>query len=148
MLNIEEIKEALSDVLEPLFKQQVVKIEKAANEVERKALFVVLAPDEVDAHGDTYSAKEIEKGMQSFNRHCMKANIFHMIETQEAEIVQSYTIPVDMYIGDEFIKKGTWIQEWFFPETEVGEQLWQGVLNKEITGVSVGCLASVEELDV
>lgn len=145
-MNIEDLKKALSDVLEPLFKKEVAKIEKATNEMERKALFVVLSPDEVDAHGDTYSAREIEKGMQSFNRHCMKANLFHMVETQEAEIVQSYTTPVDMYISEKFIKKGTWLQEFYFPETEVGEQLWQAVLNEEITGVSVGCTASVEEI--
>lgn len=146
MVTVEELKKALSDVLEPLFKKEVVKIDKATNEMERKALFVVLAPDEVDAHGDTYSAKEIEKAMQSFNKHCMKANLFHLVETQEAEIVQSYTTPVDMYIGEKFIKKGTWLQEFYFPETEVGEQLWQAVLNEEITGVSVGCTASVEEI--
>lgn len=146
MLTIEDIKKALTDVFEQLNKKEVVKIEKAANEMERKALFVVLAPDEVDAHGDTYSAKEIEKGMRSFNQHCMKANLFHMVETQEAEIVQSYTTPVDMYIGDKFIKKGTWLQEIYFPETEVGEMLWQAVLNEEITGVSVGCVANVEEI--
>ena len=144
MVTVEELKKALSDVLEPLFKKEVVRIDKATNEMERKALFVVLAPDEVDAHGDTYSAKEIEKAMQSFNKHCMKANLFHLVETQEAEIIQSYTTPVDMYIGDKFIKKGTWLQEWTFPETETGEMLWQAVLNEEITGVSVGCVASVE----
>lgn len=145
-MNIEEIKKALAEMLEPLLKKEIARIEKATNEMERKALFVVLSPDEVDAHGDTYSAKEIEKGMQSFNRHCMKANLFHMVETQEAEIVQSYTTPVDMYIGEKFIKKGTWLQEFYFPETEVGESLWQAVLNEEITGVSVGCTAMTEDI--
>lgn len=146
-MNIEDIKKALADVLEPLFKKEIARIEKATNEVERKALFVVLAPDEVDAHGDTYSAKEIEKGMQSFNKHCMKANLFHMVETQEAEIVQSYTTPVDMYIGDKFITKGTWLTEWYFPETEVGEKLWQAALSGEINSVSIGCTANVEGLE-
>lgn len=146
-MEIEDIKKALSEVLAPLFKKEIARIEKSTNEVERKALFVVLAPDEVDAHGDTYSAKEIEKGMQNFNRHCMKANLFHMVETQEAEIVQSYTTPVDMYIGERLIKKGTWLQEFYFPETEVGEQLWQSVLNEEITGVSVGCTAMTEDIE-
>ena len=145
-MEIEDIKKALAEVLAPLFRKEVARIEKSTNEVERKALFVVLAPDEVDAHGDTYSAKEIEKGMQSFNRHCMKANLFHMVETQEAEIVQSYTTPVDMYIGEKFITKGTWVQEWHFPETETGEILWKAVLSGEITGVSVGCVANVEEI--
>lgn len=146
-MNIEEIKKALAEMLEPLLKKEVARIEKSTNEVERKALFVVLAPDEIDAHGDTYSAKEIEKGMQSFNRHCMKANLFHMVETQEAEIVQSYTTPVDMYIGDKFITKGTWIQEWYFPETEVGEKLWKSVVAGEVNSVSIGCTANVEELE-
>lgn len=146
-MNIEDVKKALADVLEPLFKKEVIRIDKAANEAERKALFVVLAPDEVDAHGDTYSAKEIEKGMRSFNQHCMKTNLFHMVETQEAEIIQSYTTPVDMYIGEKFIKKGTWLQEIYFPETEIGEKLWKAVLNEEITGVSVGCRANVEEIE-
>lgn len=147
MTNIEEIKKALSEMVESLFKKEVARIEKATNEIERKALFVVLAPDEVDAHGDTYSAKEIEKGMQNFNRHCMKANLFHMVETQEVEIVQSYTTPVDMYIGERLIKKGTWLQEFYFPETEIGEKLWQAVLNDQITGVSVGCSATAEEIE-
>lgn len=147
MSSIEENKKALSEMLEPLFKKEVAKIEKATNEVERKALFVVLAPDEVDAHGDTYSAKEIEKAMQNFNRHCMKANLFHMVETQDAKIEQSYTTPVDMYIEDKLIKKGTWLQEFYFPETEIGEHLWKAVVNKEITGVSVGCIARTEDIE-
>lgn len=146
-MEIEDIKKALTDVLAPLFKKEVARIEKSTNEVERKALFVVLAPDEVDAHGDTYSAKEIEKGMHNFNKHCMKANLFHMVETQEAEIVQSYTTPVDMYIGDKFIKKGAWLQEFYFPETEVGEKLWKAVLAGEVNSVSVGCHANVEDIE-
>ena len=147
MLNIEDIKKAVNEALSPLFNKPAVRIDKATNEMERKALFVVLAPDEVDAHGDTYSAKEIEKGMQNFNRHCMKANLFHMVETQEAEIIQSYTTPVDMYIGDKFIKKGTWLQEWMFPETEVGEKIWKEVLAGNINSVSIGCFAEVEEIE-
>ena len=146
MLTIEDIKKAVSDALSPLLSKEPVRIDKATNEMERKALFVVLAPDEVDAHGDTYSAKEIEKAMQNFNRHCMKANLFHMVETQDAEIIQSYTTPVDMYIGDKLVTKGSWVQEWYFPETETGEMIWQSVLNEEITGVSVGCVANVEEI--
>ena len=52
-----------------------------------------------------------------------------------------------MYIGEKFIKKGTWLQEWAFPETEVGEKLWQAALSGEINSVSVGCFANVEEIE-
>lgn len=145
-MEIEDIKKALAEVLAPLFKKEVARIEKSTNEVERKALFVVLAPDEVDLHGDIYSKQEVEKACLNFGKHCMKANLFHKVETQEAEIVQSYTTPVDMYIGEKFITKGTWVQEWFFPETETGNMLWQGVLSGDFNGVSVGCVANVEEL--
>jgi hypothetical protein len=146
MTTIEEIKKAFTEAIENLMKKPVVKLEKAANEMERKAVFVVLAPNEVDEHQDIYSKEEVEKAMRNFNAHCMKANLFHMVETQEAEIIQSYTSPVDMYIGDRFITKGTWLQEWYFPETEVGEILWQAVLNEEITGISIGALATTEDI--
>ena len=146
-MEIEDIKKAIAEALAPLFKKEVARIEKATNEMERKALFVAMVPDEPDAHGAVTSAKEIEKAMHNFNTHCMKANLFHAIETQEAEIVQSYTTPVDMYIGDEFITKGTWLQEWYFPETEVGEMIWQKVLSGEINGISIGARGIVEDIE-
>ena len=146
MLTIEEIKKAVSELIEPLFKQQTVKVEKATNEVERKALFVVLEPEVVDEHGDIYSAKEVEKAMLNFNKHSMKANLFHMVETQDAEIQQSYTAPADMYVGEKLVQKGTWLQSWYFPETEIGEKLWQGVVSGEFNGVSINAMAATEEL--
>ena len=146
-MEIEDIKKALPDVLAPLVKKEVARIEKSTNEVERKALFVAMVPDEPDAHGAVTSAKEIEKAMQNFNTHCLKANLFHAIETQEAEIVQSYTTPVDMYIGDEFIVKGTLLTEWYFPETETGEMLWQEILKGNINGISIGARGIVEDIE-
>ena len=146
MLTIEDIKKAVNEALSPLLNKSTVRIDKATNEIERKALFVAMSPDETDAHGAETSIKEVEKAMRSFNTHCMKANLFHRVDTKDAEVVQSYTTPVDMYIGDTFIRKGTWLQEWYFPETEVGEKIWQAVLSGEIDGVSIGCRADVEEI--
>ena len=147
MITIEEIKKAFSEAIENFGKKPVVKIEKATNEVERKALFVAMAPEVPDAHGAVTSAKEVEKAMRSFNQHCMKANLFHLVETQEAEIIQSYSTPVDMYIGEEFIIKGTWLQEFYFPETETGELLWQEVLKGNITGISISGMGIVEDIE-
>ena len=145
-MEIEDIKKALAEVLAPLFRKEVARIEKATNEVERKALFVVLEPEVVDEHGDIYSAKEVEKAMLNFNKHSMKANLFHMVETQDAEIQQSYTAPADMYVGEKLVQKGTWLQSWYFPETEIGEKLWQGVVSGEFNGVSINAMAATEEL--
>ena len=147
MLTIEDIKKAVNEALTPLFNKPTLRIDEATNEMERKALFVAMSPDETDAHGAETSLKEVEKAMRSFNTHCMKANLFHRVDTKDAEVVQSYTTPVDMYIGDTFIRKGTWLQEWYFPETEVGELLWQKVLSGEINGISIGARGIVEDIE-
>jgi hypothetical protein len=123
---------------------------KSVEQEERKALFVVLEPDVVDLQGDVYDAKEISKAMTSFNKHCNKANLFHRVELQDAEITQSYLAPTDFTLetptGTQTITKGTWLQEWAFPETEVGDILWSGVKDGSINGVSIGCKAHAEEL--
>ena len=129
----------------------VEKITKSVDEEQRLALFVVLEPQEGDTtsdlHGDTYTALEVEKAAINFNTHCMKANLFHLVETEEAQIVESYVTPAELTLDGLLIKKGTWLQKWYFPETEMGELLWQAVKSGEITGVSVGCNATVENLE-
>ena len=143
-MTLEEIAQAIQGLFG---KKEIAKIEKSVDPVERKALFVVLEPDTFDLHEHIYSAQEVEKAMQSFNTHCKKANLGHRIETQDADIVQSYTTPVDMQIGERLIKKGTWLQEWHFPEgNEASENIWKAVLDGTITGVSIGARGMVHEL--
>ena len=143
-MTLEEIAQAIQGLFG---KKEIAKIEKSVDPVERKALFVVLEPETVDLHGDIYSAVEVEKAMQSFNTHCKKANLGHRIETQDADIVQSYTTPVEMEIEGKHIKKGTWLQEWHFPEgNEASENIWQAVLTGTITGVSIGAKGIGTEL--
>jgi len=123
---------------------------KSVEQEERKALFVVLEPSVVDLHGDIYDAKEIEKACINFNKHCQKANFFHRVELQEAEIIQSYISPTDFVLetptGTQTVAKGTWIQEWRFPEGEIGNMLWEGVKSGEFNGVSIGARCEYEEL--
>lgn len=126
-----------------------VEITKAVDEEQRRALFVVLEPDVVDLHGDTYSADEVEKACISFNTHSMKANLFHRVETQDTIIEQSFISPSAFVLDDgREIKKGTWLQWWHFPENnEVSDKLWQMTKAKEITGVSIGAYAKAEDLE-
>jgi hypothetical protein len=124
-----------------------LEVTKSLDEEDRKALFVVLAPDVVDLHGDTYTSVEVEKACDNFNTHCNTANIFHQVVTEEASVVQSFISPADFTLDNGVkITKGTWLQWWHFPETETGEALWQGVKSGEINGVSIGAMATVEEL--
>src|SRR5690606_3339786 len=81
-------------------------VSKAVDEELRQATFLVLSPDEVDLHGDVYDSDEIRKACHNFQVHCRKANLFHMVETDLAHIVESYIAPSDFYLGEQFIKKG------------------------------------------
>lgn len=125
-----------------------VEVTKSLDEEQRRALFVVLEPDVIDAHGDIYSAEEIEKACISFNSHCMKANLFHQIETEKAKIEQSFISPVTFTLDDErVITKGTWLQWYHFPKGDAdSEVIWKAVQSGDINGVSVGCKATCEEL--
>lgn len=125
-----------------------VEIKKAVDEEQRTAMFVVLSPEEVDLHGDVYSAEEIEKACHSFALHSNKANLFHRVQTEHANVVQNFINPSDFTLDDgREIKKGAWLQVWYYPETEEGEQIWKAVKDGTITGISIGCVASVEKLD-
>ena len=120
-----------------------VTISKAVDEELKQATFLVLAPDEVDLHGDIYDADEIRKGCHNFQTHCQKANLFHMMETDLASIVENYIAPSDFYLDDTFIKKGSWLQVWQVED----DDLWDLIKKGEVNGVSIGCMAEYEVLD-
>lgn len=123
-----------------------VEIKKALDDEQRTAMFVVLAPDEVDLHGDTYNEEEVEKACHSFSLHCNKANLFHRVETEHAKIVQNFINPSDFQLDDgRMIKKGSWLQVWYFPETDMGKEIWKAVKDGTIDGVSIGATAKVEK---
>lgn len=121
-----------------------VEIVKSLDEEDRMALFVVLEPDVVDLHGDTYSEKEVEKACISYNQHCRKANLYHRVETEDFAIVQSWVSPND-FTDDQGreIKKGTWLAWTKFEN----EELWEEVKKGNFQGLSVGCRATVEEIE-
>lgn len=125
-----------------------VEVTKALNDEKRMAMFVVLEPDSIDLHGDIYTEVEVEKACNNFNTHCQVANIFHQIETQKADIVQSFIAPASFKLDNGVeVKKGTWLQWWHFPEgDETSDALWEGVKSGDINGVSIGAMATVEEL--
>lgn len=130
-----------------------VEVTKSVDKEKRMALFVVLEPQEgdttTDVHGDTYTEEEVEKACNNFNTHCNTANIFHQVETKEADIVQSFITPASFTTDDgREIKKGSWLQWWHFPEgSATSDALWQGVQDGTITGVSIGARANTEAVE-
>jgi hypothetical protein len=129
---------------------QDVEVRKSVDEMERRALFVVLEPQNDDGttedlHGDWYDDQDVVEACRSFNVHCQKANLYHntMVDESVAVIEQSYTSPstFDITLQDgssRTIKKNTWLQEWHFP-VKAGDNTWDEVLSGHFTGLSVKC---------
>lgn len=118
-------------------------ITKAVDEELKQATFIVMVPDEPDLHGDVTSEAEVRKAMTNFNKYCMKANLFHLVETDSFEFCESYCCPTDFVLGDKFVKKGTWLAT----VQALDDSLWELIKTGEINGLSIGALASVESIE-
>lgn len=121
---------------------------KSVDNEKRLATFVILeAQDDdgltTDLHADTYTLDEIEKACHSFNMECRKANLFHRMETTSFEFRESYIAAADFIINGEFVKKGSWLGVIYVSDDEV----WEGIKSGEYNGLSIQCMASVEDID-
>lgn len=120
-----------------------VQVVKSTNEELKQATFLVLAPDEVDLHGDIYDATEVRKACHNFNSHSMTANLLHLTTTDSFSIVESYIAPVDMVLNEKIIKAGSWCCVIQVHEDDI----WEDIKKGNLTGVSVGCMAKTEYLE-
>lgn len=110
---------------------------------------VVYEPDVEDAHEDTMTADEIEKAAHGFMERQNTYNIDkqHDLDADKGYVVESYIAPVDMQLGDQDIKKGSWVAGVKVLDDDTWEQIEKG----EITGFSMfgaGKRVEVEEEEV
>ena len=119
-----------------------VPIAKALNEELKQGLYIVLEPEVVDAHGDIISELEIRKACHNFNQSLAQANLFHLLPTTSFSIVESYISPVEMQVGEQIIKAGTWLANLQFTDT-----LWEAAKTGKFSGVSIGALGIREEIE-
>ncbi len=139
------IEECVTQEEQPNHPEAEVAVVKSVDQMEKRAMFVVLEPSEDDGttrdvHGDWYSTEEVAEACANFNVACRKAGIDHagILSSDQVVIEQSYTAPCDFTTETGvFIKKGTWLQWWKFED----DNLWQGVLDGTYTGVSIECAA-------
>ena len=102
---------------------------------------IVLEPETVDAQGDIISADVIEKSAHSFLAKSRVIGKQHKGRAK-AEVVESYIAPNDMVMGEQNVKKGTWIMS-----VKVHDKsLWEEVKAGEITGFSIGALGVREQV--
>lgn len=124
-------------------KQKTLPVVKAANEELKQVLFIAMVPDEVDLHGDETSEMEVLKACHNFNTFSMKANLFHLVETDTFSIVESYIAPTEFVLGEKIVKAGTWLVNLQVHDDAV----WQLIKSGQINGVSIGALASVQNIE-
>lgn len=120
-----------------------LKVEKALNEELKQATYIVLVPDEVDLHSDIVSEDEVRKACHNFNKYSMQANLFHLVETDTFELIESYIAPTDFILGEHEVKKGTWLAT----VQALDDDLWALMKSGDICGLSIGALALVEDLE-
>ena len=127
-------------------------LKKSLNEEKRLATFLVLEPQDEDyttsdLHGDWYDLDTVEDACHSFNRFCRKANLFHLVDTTAFEFAESYITESDMLIGEEPIKKGSWLAKIYVNKSDVGDLVWESIKSGEFNGLSVQCEGFVSDIE-
>lgn len=123
--------------------QASIPVIKSVDTELKQATFLVLAPEQVDLHGDIYSAAEVRKACHNFNQWCNTANLLHLADTTSFNFVESYIAPSDMVLNETFVKKGSWLAVAQFHD----DNIWQGVKDGIYTGLSVSARAKAETLE-
>ena len=121
---------------------KVIKVDFIAKEEDKRLVFgIVLEPDTEDAHGDLISSEEIEKAAHFFMQKSRTIGESH-IKAAEAQVVESFIAPEELTMGDQKIKKGSWV----LGIKVLDDALWESVKSGEFTGLSVGGFGIREEV--
>lgn len=131
---------------EVTMKQWFVPLHKQIGE-ERVVFGIVLEPDVVDLHGDTYDEETVKRAAHKFMEDFQNIKLQHQeFVNDEVKILESFVAPSDMEIdtpmGIVKIKKNTWLMK----VRILDDAIWNQVKSGELTGFSIGALAQVEEL--
>lgn len=116
---------------------------KSVNEDKRLFTAVVLRPNVVDAHGDTYSEEVVEKACHDYVENCMQGNLQHLVQTSLVTPVESWISKADFTLGEGEVKTGDWILTARIDD----EEIWKMCKDGTFQGFSVGCTATVEEIN-
>ena len=120
-----------------------LQVAKATNTLLKQVTYIAMIPDAVDLQGDITSEDDVRKAMESFNRSLKNANLFHIMKTDTFEVTESYIAPVDFTLGEREVKKGTWLMTLQIKDDSV----WNMIESGDINGISIGAVATVENID-
>lgn len=127
-----------------------VPVVKNFEDWERRALFVVLEPQDsdmetADLHQDWYDEDTVKKACHNYNAQCERLGIMHKELASDSQVVvqESYIAPCDFVTeAGENVKKGSWLMWIHFPD----EDMWEDLINGVYDSVSIECTATAIEL--
>lgn len=112
-----------------------LRIVKADDNDEHYVLGIVLEPDVVDAQKDIYSADEVRDAAHKYMAEFQNRGLMHKeIVNGKVDLLESYLSPADFTLGDQHVKKGTWVMAVRVKDAK----LWQACKGGELTGFSIG----------
>ncbi len=108
---------------------------------ERQGIFtgIVLVPDLPDAHGDVFSADEIEQTAHLFLKDyaLTKAecspDVEHGGRDANADLLEHYLAPCDLTVEGKPVRAGSWLQTWLVNDPLTKAEIEDGTL----TGLSL-----------
>jgi 2'-5' RNA ligase len=114
-----------------------------ADEEQRLVYGIVLEPDEIDTQGDTISVEGIQKTAHGFlakyNRESEMGHMHQRLGDIGVDLVESFIAPMDFTMGEESVKKGSWL----IAAKVHDDQLWTDVKSGKLTGFSVAGIATI-----
>lgn len=117
------------------FPTNTIKLIKARDPEERFVLGIVLEPEVVDKQDDIYSAKEIRAAAHKFMEEQRNLGVMHRhLDNEGLVILENYISLVDMKVGSQTVKQGTWI----LGMRVKSDRIWAMVKNGDFTGLSIG----------
>ncbi|MFL0361437.1 XkdF-like putative serine protease domain-containing protein [Pseudobacillus sp. 179-B 2D1 NHS] len=125
---------------QPDFQKEVKLFINKEEEEQQLVYGVVYEPDVEDSHGDYMTAPEIEKAAHGFMRDARNIDKQHDFNAGVGEVVESYIAPADFTIGEETIKKGSWVLV-----TKASDEIWEEIKKGAITGYSMAGTAETIE---
>lgn len=104
------------------------------DEEKRIVTGIVYEPDILDAHGEFMTADEIEKSAHRFLKDFRNIDKQHDFVATETEVVESWITKEDGKLGEQDVKKGTWLLSVHVPDDDT----WSEIKKGELTGFSMG----------
>ncbi|WP_448011795.1 XkdF-like putative serine protease domain-containing protein [Bacillus altitudinis] len=120
--------------------QKEIKVIAKADDAHRLVYGIVYEPNVADAHGDYMTPEEIEKAAHGFLKDAREIDKQHDFQGGVGEVVESYIAPSDFEMGDEMIKKGSWVLV-----TKASDEIWEQIQKGEITGYSMAGTADIRK---